>query len=112
MSGLVEWLRGSLDEHERAANDVSRHGCDCMDVDCADSALREVVVRTVAAHREILDRHSPVELVLPAGRVQWLCGQCDIESDAWPCADVRSLAAIYRDQTPGFDPSWIPEDRS
>lgn len=101
MTDLLSWLREALDEHERTANDVSRHGCDCMDVDCADSALREAVLRTVAAHREILDRHERM------GNGD--CDYCWRNPDAsWPCADVRSLAAIYRDH-PGFDPSWIGE---
>lgn len=98
-TGLVEWLRSQLDADEAANRGVMS----LWEGMCGWSPNQ--VLRTVAAHRAILDRHHGVEMILPGGRVQWLCAQCDIESDAWPCDDVRALASIYEDR-PGFDPSW------
>lgn len=57
------------------------------------------VLRTVQAHREILDRHDH--------RGKWCLGAAP-QPITGACPDVRSLAAIYRDH-PGFDPSWIGE---
>lgn len=110
---LVEWLRSALDERERIARAVAAgFGLEMSNVVGIDLAAYldandpEHALRTVQAHREILDRHAPV------GRTVILCTHCGDgppPADSWPCPDVRSLAAIYQDQTPGFDPSWIEE---
>jgi hypothetical protein len=76
------------------------------------------VLRTVAAHREILDRHQPRPYEDggdPPDHDE--CSVCIREISFWmheayheryPCPDVRALARVYRD-TPGFDPEWIKE---
>lgn len=80
----------------------------------------ERTLRTVAAHREILDRHAPKPLLNNDGLrvIATECQSCideidfwndDLTRKDWPCPDVRSLAAIYRDQHPGFDPDWLRE---
>lgn len=61
------------------------------------------VLRTIAAHRAILGRHSPTSAEPWVGPP--LCRWCDIDSGPWPCPDVLDLAAIYQDRA-GFDPSW------
>ena len=53
------------------------------------------VLRTVAAHREILDE---IQCIL-----------ADDEADEGAHWLLGVLATIYRDQHPGFDPSWIGE---
>lgn len=133
MTDLLSWLRSAVDEHERIAlrahpADIpwirsqivltAEAGTDVFDalVAVADPAH---VLRTVAAHREILDRHKPRNVMNNDGvRVIGVeCSWCVIPNDGylttmredWPCPDVRSLAAIYRDQHPGFAPSWIGE---
>lgn len=117
MTGLVEWLRAALDEAERTA----RHIIYAAPVVPAD--LRAVVahvLRTVQAHREILDRHAPRDVMNNDGvRVVGIeCSSCiegfdryaeELERVDWPCPDVLSLAGIYRESFPGFDPSWIGE---
>lgn len=65
------------------------------------------VLRTVRAHREIVELH---------GRAHE-CSQFvgdDVDTCTWvledeACSTLRSLAAIYRESHPGFDPSWIGE---
>jgi hypothetical protein len=129
MSDLVDWLRGALDTHEQiaraAARQISEHGWHdgggmCAEewdyIEAFDPAF---ALRTVQAHREILDRHSPRKVMNNDGvRVIGLeCAHCIDGSDTWggpthedwPCPDVRSLAAIYAETHPGFDPSWIEE---
>jgi hypothetical protein len=78
-----------------------------------------MALRTVAAHREILDRHAPRPIINGSSEPRGVeCSVCvadvnfwvdSIDYEDWPCADVRSLAAIYRESHPGFDPSWIGE---
>lgn len=125
MTDLVEWLRAALDETERLAQAVTSP--DWTDVYGAASATArpfvatrgpDFVLRTVQAHREILDRHSPRKVMNNDGVrvIATECGYCTEGSDDlgsihadWPCPDVRSLARIYRESFPGFDPSWIGE---
>lgn len=78
------------------------------DADAAHIALHDPshVLRTVAAHRAILERHQP----MTAGSCDWCWGNAYREEEsAWPCADVRSIAAIYTDRE-GWDPSWRAEE--
>lgn len=59
------------------------------------------VLRDVAAHRRILERHEPAYVAQP-GEQAAPCVCCEEPS---PCPDVRDLASIYADR-PGFDPAW------
>jgi hypothetical protein len=96
------------------------------------------VLRTVAAHRAILNEHRPVLTGVEwphdtTGKGEALtCPRCqNAEHTNWnppighagvlpegfvapyvlaPCLTLRLLAAIYSGR-PGFDPSWIAEDR-
>lgn len=56
----------------------------------------DVVLRSVAAHRKILDRHAPRETsdgaACTACLVTW---HYEIDNEPWPCSDVRALASIY-----------------
>jgi hypothetical protein len=113
VTSLVEWLRSALDEHERialAAEDLQPAIIGAVKIGVRSKFMAFAhangpahVLRTVQAHREILDRH--------AGTwhfdVIWMCRKCG--NVAAPCADVLSLLRIYRDH-PGFDPSWLGEE--
>jgi hypothetical protein len=118
MTDLSTWLREALDGVARQA-DRDEPGCNCRDLGCHHTELSDLAGRTVQAHREILDRHAPDEdpdgsdepapLVCRhcVGKVLWYVQ--DLIREPWPCPDVRSLAAIYAETHPGFDPSWIKE---
>ena len=54
------------------------------------------VLRTVAAHRAILDQHPADE------EREWRCAEC---RSLRPCPTVKLVASIYADR-PGFNPSW------
>ncbi len=71
--------------------------------DAAHIALHdpERVLRDVAAHRAILDRHRRTvhfDQVL-------MCRKCG--NSIAPCGDIRLIAAVYADR-PGYDPDWAP----
>lgn len=62
------------------------------------SPYRDVAVglRTIQAHREIIARHK----IAPPSRTSrgphcWWCTDGEGLEEAWPCPDVRSIAAIY-----------------
>jgi len=128
---LVEWLRGALNEHERIARTVAgryidqRDGSAYWPLPSIEARFRQGydsgitagldmiklydaahVLRTVQAHREILDAYAGAS----HGWVRF--GGWESCSDG--CAEeamrraVLAIAAIYRDH-PGFDPSWIGE---
>lgn len=121
---LVSWLRSTLDEQERRARKVHKADApwvrqqlarcppDTLMVFDALTALNDPadVLRTVAAHRAILDRHSPDNDLARdpyCSRCSCVNTSCDYFVD-WPCPDVLSLLSIYSDR-PGFDPSWRAE---
>lgn len=135
---LVEWLRGALNEHERIARTVAERYIDQRDgsaywpLPSIEARFRQGydsgitagldmiklydaahVLRTVQAHREILDRHGPHPTYGWCCKADQSIGSCGCvgggdEAD-WPCFTVLTLAGIYRDSFPGFDPSWIGE---
>ena len=63
------------------------------------------VMRTVAAHRAILDEHAEGRFGLP-GAFERNCIRC--VTVAAPCTTVRRLASIYAARA-GFDPAWKVE---
>lgn len=110
MTDLTDWLRSALDDVARLAK-RDEPGCNCRDLGCHHTELRDLAERTVQAHREILDRHAPDNDMARdpyCSRCSCVNAGCDYFVDS-PCPDVRSLAAIYQDQHPGFGPSWIGE---
>lgn len=103
MTDLLSWLRSALDEHERIALAVDERGYLYDTEGCSDASIAHFeandpahVLRTVAAHREILgwvmDRQQPGSTV---------------GDDYWFALVV--IVGIYRESHPGFDPSWIGE---
>jgi hypothetical protein len=106
---LVERLRAELDRLEavaRAAMDRESEWWWDRPESPAEEHIRawrpEVVLRTIQAHRAILDRHKAVP-----GAEQPVCDVCgflawddeQMYGDPYPCPDVRSIAAIYLPDT-------------
>ncbi len=97
---LADQLRAAIDQHERDV-EGSNHICDCGMPGCVDGKIRDVLLRSITAHRRIVERHTP----RPADEPGWECSWCN--SDAvdqhnerpykrdWPCPDLRDLAGIY-----------------
>ena len=104
MADLVEWLTAQLDADEALARAVepSRNWVGAYSEAspphgpfiAANNPSH--VLRTIAAHRAILDRHDH--------RGKWCLGAAP-QPITGACPDVRALASIYEDR-PGFDPSW------
>jgi Family of unknown function (DUF6221) len=68
--------------------------------------------REVEAKRAILGRHRRIE---PDFTGAAACAWCSDDTDAgarwhepWPCPDVLSLAAVYRDH-PEYRQEWVPD---
>jgi hypothetical protein len=125
MADLVEWLEDQLRADERAVADVERIGLDTLipaavidrtgaTVFFAEEVYRNViavldpaaVLRTIAAHRAILDRHSTTGLVIVGNRPRDP-NQCVWCADDWPCPDVRDLVSIYESRD-GYLEEWKP----
>lgn len=100
---VVERLRAELDERERTARKWIDRRCDgcgrkvaargvdgvvkCTQCDPSDLPLsNDHVLRTIQAHRAILDRHGQ--------RAHWCLGT-QPGLDRASCPEVRSLASIY-----------------
>lgn len=97
MTGLVEWLRSTLDGIQGQAED-------------ADGWYwPPLVLRTVQAHREILDGY--VEAVVLADNPGLPPSQHDAVDSLAASMEtvVEVIAGIYRESFPGFDPSWLGE---
>lgn len=117
---LAERLRSALDEHEKAAKRAAGMRYDLPSDAPWESARIYVergvpgsylplqalcnpthVLRTVAAHREILRLHESIN-VWPEGTEgakfytgsKRVCSSCDERTDT-PCPTVRALASIY-----------------
>lgn len=118
MADLVEWLNGQLDADEAIAQaadrQISEHGWHdgggmCTEewdhIEAFDPAH---VLRTIAAHRAILGRYRALKSYAdrPYDEPR---SPAKLHTQALELA-VREIAAIYESR-PGFDPSWIPEDR-
>lgn len=131
---VVDFLRAALDEHERIARAATagpwRSGdftdlgaadvyagaervtvaysepC-CSIEDAAHIALNDPAhaLRTVQAHREILDLCSEV---LARSSPHYTVESCDEDDAILAEQTVLSLASIYQDR-PGFDPDWLRE---
>ena len=104
---LVSWLRQAMTDLEREAN-RDEPGCLCRDLGCHHTEARDTILRTVAAHRAILDEHRPEADIGWDPGPDW-CGTCrydgGLDRFVYPCPTLRLIAAIYESR-PGFDPSW------
>lgn len=118
MAGEVEIARLTATRGPLADGEEDVHAADALVVARLVNKAREraqAVLRTVAAHRAILDRHSPRKVLRFDGTAAFgaECDYCIEGEDAWtspihapwPCPDVLSLLSIY-DSRDGFDPSW------
>lgn len=69
------------------------------------------VLREIAVKRRILERHRDCDFPFNPddgpGDYAWT-GRCDYCHEAWPCPELRDLAAGYADR-PGYKPGWAPE---
>lgn len=125
MADLVEWLRAALDAEEQGALEAQRRqttskrmiGRRVVEVPIQPNPLwrrsawpPEKVLRTVQAHREILDRYETAIVSRDAAEGTALAGATRMSLRIRREA-VLAIAAIYESR-PGFDPSWIPEDPS
>lgn len=116
---MVTWLHARLDEDEQAARDVDIsaaggvHTADCTnDVRYPEHCYCGWPTRLlgeVEAKRRILNRHQPIEIF---GSL--LCTHCGViggqgarKVAAWPCPELRDLAAPYADW-PGYRDDWKP----
>lgn len=95
---LVERLRAALDETEVIARVADGA---CVHVEICDEGVEwhsgdfdapAHVLRSVAAHRKILDRHAPRTNIL--GLHCAYCSGADWQLD-WPCDDLLDVASIY-----------------
>ncbi len=124
MTDLVDRLRAARDRHEQvalAATPGPWHALDGGVVDddheqwpVADTDSKrnredrvfiaangpDVVLRTVAAHRRIVERHQPdLERPNPLGTLCRYCSPPGLAQTAWPCPDLRDSASIYLPDT-------------
>jgi hypothetical protein len=66
------------------------------------------VLREVEAKRRTLELHARAEANFGDGFVAECCKTCDLDdSDGYPCATLRVLAAVYADH-PDYRPEWTP----
>ncbi len=91
MTDLADQLRAALDQHERDV-EGSNHICDCGIPGCVDGKIRDVLLRSIAAHRRIVERHAPRQI-----HTEQFCERCsdDRHDTEWPCPDLRDIASIY-----------------
>ena len=91
---LVSWLRSQLDTDEQRHSVIMFSGIDD----------RRFELRTVAAHRAILDDYAAIKDAAedPADEATSATYAVCLRVLDLP---IRRLASIYEDR-PGFDPSW------
>lgn len=89
---LVDRLRAALDEHEAGVRPLlTARGCR----ECGGESREDLEgeLRTIQAHRRLLDRHRAVDgKRLANGERTPICQHC---YEAMPCEDVAALASIY-----------------
>lgn len=129
MNDLVEWLRGQLDEDERALRVgvidaegawwCTRCGGGFSDVRRLDDHLfaehggREWgparMLAEVDAKRRVFDLHGPVRLRSTRGAAETVtdCRMCNHFPAQYPCGTLRLLALPYADR-PGYQQEWAP----
>jgi hypothetical protein len=74
--------------------------------DCAFIAANDPVhvLRTIAAHRRIVERHRPaLERPSPLGTLCHYCSPGEAQTEH-PCADLRDIASIYLTDTAQGEP--------
>lgn len=92
----MEWLTAQLDADERDA-----------DPEVEVRAVAEHALRTIAAHRAILERYKTAIVSRDVAVGTLLAGATRMSLRIHE-ESARLIAAIYQDR-PGFDPSWKVE---
>lgn len=91
---LITWLRGVLDEDERAARDALAQAkvlqASTWNAGSYDDPAS--VLADIAAKRAILDLHKPIVV---GGLPPAFCSECQTP---WTCRTVRLLASAYADR--------------
>ena len=104
------WFVSPVAATTTAAGNVSRlkpgQRADAHHIAANDPAT---VLRTIQAHRKILDAH-PLTVYTDEepGYAQVLNDHL-CPGTQTPCLTLRALVSIYREAHPGFDPAWIGE---
>lgn len=109
--GLVEFLLARLAEEEQAIEYAS-YGDAWMDEGSVPWVYSPDRLRAeIAAKRAIIGRHQLVRMRHMESTENeparwWDADECGRDHDAWPCADLRNLAAVYRPDYPAE--AWLP----